>query len=571
MKTKAFILSSLLLTITLTSCRISFLESEKGEMDVCSLIGGKVDSSRKVNYRYLNKQELLPYFSMKEYTSLIKNHMKNQFELTINETGGESTVFVQSEEGNIFIASISTSSQSLIAYGDFSNAMTFDKDYSKSSLYLSSSTTYENVKEPTNVRTFSYRDMGFTTFAKNGTTYYPLSLLECVFAPSCGLHHYYNYCRLVEYAEYEELTDTSYEADGSSVTAFKEQKQYIAKNMPDMPMYLRKDRLASFLFTLENQYGLKYTRKISSMRKYLAKQSFYSDFLSENNLLRNEAYYKTFALLDDGHTSIRDHYDFPWKEGSFNPYGPKMSRILSVRQNLSSQRDLVPGDVYFSTDGKMAFFTFDSFTFIQNAYEEDGTTICEGLSDYHSTNYDTFFYMSKCLQDIKNKTGVEKVVIDISTNGGGTLGVMNELITLLSKDNKSTTYVQQDVLDVVQSMTTKVDTNNDKIYDSNDVFGNDFDFYILTSEFSFSCGNAFPFYLKKHGFAKIIGQKSGGGECAVSEAYLPSGEHFYHSSNIHIGWYNDSYFEGDEPGVDVDIEIDYKDFYNLDKLQQLIK
>ena len=63
---------------------------------------------------------------------------------------------------------------------------------------------------------------------------------------------------------------------------------------------------------------------------------------------------------------------------------------------------------------------------------------------------------------------------------------------------------------------------------------------------------------------------SGGGECTVGENYLPSGEHFSHSSHMHIGWYEDSKFIGDEEGAPLDIEISTDKFYNLDTLQQLI-
>ena len=558
------------MTVCLTSCRISFVDSKSASMDVVSIFKGEVDDSRAISYEYLKDEKLLPYFSIDDYLSLYNPYLKDNYSIDVSESSLDTSVRVTQGEETIFMMAIEPSYQIVMENGDFSSAFVFDKDYSKSSLFIGNKTEYEIANVPTSMRTFTYKNMGFYTYRKGGHTYYPLSLLECIFSSYANVYHLFNYNRLIQYSEYKDLTDTTYKVDGVEFTAYKEMKKYIDENLSTMPMYLRKDRKASFLFTLENQYGLKYTRNIKSMTKYLEEQDFFADFLSEDNLKRNEAYYKTFELLDDGHTSIRDHADFPYREGEFNQRGTHLTRMLAVRQELSTQRALAPGEVYYSTDEKLAFFTFDSFSFAEYAYQEDGKTLKDTLSNYHSEDYDAFFYFVKLLNQIKDKGGVTDVVIDISTNGGGTVGVMTKLLSLLSKRNTSRIYVQLDVTNMVQQMTTSVDSNNDGEYDLTDVFGNDFNFHILTSEFSFSCGNAFPFYAKENGIADIIGVKSGGGECAVGESYLPSGEHYYHSSNLHIGWLYDDEFVGDEAGVAVDIPVEYKDFYDLDKLQSLV-
>ena len=382
MKCRPLLLSSLLLTITLTSCRLTIIKDKTIDSTVYSLFGGEVES-RDISYNVLDDKELLPYFTVSSYLSLFNKYLNSNYKIELSGTSAIPTVYVSnSESGAIFVASIDSNSQYVIENGDFSSVFTFSKDYSKSSLYVGNESNYEISYEPTTIREFSYRDMGFTTYRKNGSTYYPLSLLECIFSPYSGVHHLFNYSRILQYTDYEELTDTTYKINGEDITAFKEMKNFINNDLKVMPLYLREDRRASFLFTLENKYGLKYTRKISSMKKYLEKQDFYNDFLSEDNLKRNEAIYKTFALLDDGHTSIRDHADYPYIEGEFNQYGTKMSHILSIRKELSLQRQLPPGSVYYSTDEELAFFTFDSFSFAEQAYQEDGKTLKKDLSDY---------------------------------------------------------------------------------------------------------------------------------------------------------------------------------------------
>ena len=353
MKNKVLMLLGLLSTLTLTSCRISFLNSKTASTSVYSLFNGEVAENGNIEYEYLQDKELLPYFSIPTYLSLYDKYLISNYNVEYSNFGSEEMVIVSDyDQQNIFVADINSSHKVVIMNGNFSDAFTVSKDYSKSSLYACSDTSYEIAKEPTNLREMSYSKMGFTTFNKAGVTYYPLSLLECIFASGSGIHHLFNYSRLLQYSEYEELTDTTYKVDGEDVTAFKEMKKFINKNLPTMPLYLREDRRASFLFTIENKYGLKYTRGINSMVKYLQKQNFYDDFLAEDTSIRNEAYYKTFALLDDGHTSIRDHKDFAWLEGEFNQYGSKVSHILSIRQQLSTQRTLAPGEVYYSTDEK---------------------------------------------------------------------------------------------------------------------------------------------------------------------------------------------------------------------------
>ena len=95
-----------------------------------------------------------------------------------------------------------------------------------------------------------------------------------------------------------------------------------------------------------------------------------------------------------------------------------------------------------------------------------------------------------------------------------------------------------------------------------------------SSDCSFSCGNAFPCLAQKLGYAKIIGEKSGGGECAVGIHYLPNGEYVYHSSNLHLGYYDEAsnVFTGFEDGAKPDVSIgDYYSFFDVNVISNLIQ
>ena len=56
---------------------------------------------------------------------------------------------------------------------------------------------------------------------------------------------------------------------------------------------------------------------------------------------------------------------------------------------------------------------------------------------------------------------------------------------------------------------------------------------------------------------KIIGENSGGGECAVAIHYLPNSQYVYHSSNLHLGIFDQTKkeFHGFENGADPDIPL----------------
>ncbi|MCR5456888.1 MAG: hypothetical protein K6F14_02295 [Clostridiales bacterium] len=170
------------------------------------------------------------------------------------------------------------------------------------------------------------------------------------------------------------------------------------------------------------------------------------------------------------------------------------------------------------------------------------------------------------------KGSVEVVIIDDSLNGGGYVAVMGKLLALMSKDNKADLYFKNDNNGLLFKYSYRVDSNNDGAYDEKDCFGQYFTFVIITSPYSFSCGNAFPFYASHMGVAYIAGLKSGGGECTVDSILLPFGQMINHSSNYHIGWYNEETkeFSGDEGGSSINIVL-AMNLYDIEKVSETVK
>ena len=178
MKHKSLVLLVTLLAVSLSACKITYLKSKTITSNLYSLIGQEVKNNKSISYEVLEGKELLPYFSIRSYLSLIEDYFKDGYEIYCSGYS-ETVVYVKNEEKeNIFVASITPSIKTVFENGDFSSAFTFSKDYSKSSLYACNDNTYEIVVEPTSLRDFSYSRLSFSTFSKKGETYYPLSLLE---------------------------------------------------------------------------------------------------------------------------------------------------------------------------------------------------------------------------------------------------------------------------------------------------------------------------------------------------------------------------------------------------------
>ena len=67
----------------------------------------------------------------------------------------------------------------------------------------------------------------------------------------------------------------------------------------------------------------------------------------------------------------------------------------------------------------------------------------------------------------------------------------------------------------------KADTNRDGVFDENDVLSDQYHFFFLTSEASFSSGNSLPAFAQYKGIP-IIGHKSSGGACQIATFLTPA-------------------------------------------------
>ncbi len=250
-------------------------------------------------------------------------------------------------------------------------------------------------------------------------------------------------------------------------------------------------------------------------------------------------------------------------------FGDESQVWLDTKKHIDSlkPKDFPTSKVDFVDD--TAFIYFEHFI---NAIPTDQfyyRTPAEWLYDSNSFGlfYDAF-------EKIQRKPEIKKVVIDLSNNGGGMLTTLIGCLGFLSPDGE-VNYTYKHLLN--QNYCSEwyhVDTNLDGKFDDRDGFGKKYKFYILTSGFSYSCGNALPFFAQINGWAKIIGAEPGGGDCVVTDFLDAYGHVARMSGYMKIGHLVNDQFVSDENAVKVDYPFGAqadKLYYNYKGIAQWLR
>lgn len=420
-------------------------------------------------------------------------------------------------------------------------------------------------KEIVNRISFARFAKDLPVYEQRGSLLAPLGLFDSAFGAAVSAYHIFDGKGIFQYSNAMALAIPV--GDSKMSTADKLKEYYKDKGMPKDLRLLDK---ASLYLIMDHFYGLRDARGIRSMSDYFDNLGFGASLLAEDAGTRCYNFCDIFAALDDDHTGVSSLATWFGDDVKYHHRSARSNERRYLKSSLTEARNRALGTkatqygvdetVHYSTSGKTAYFYFDSFVPDLTVYDESKRD-----EIWHK---DSYFYFLHQFQEIVKHGGVERVIIDDSCNGGGTIGIAVKLLALISKDN----YGVSNNLDINTKGITKlgcqVDSNQDGKYDADDVFGDDFNIAILTSPVSFSCGNLFPVHAQRTGDATIIGQNSGGGECVVGTRFLPSGRGIQHSStSVLCDYSNGTLKRGYEDGAKPDITIPYCDFYNLDALE----
>ena len=228
------------------------------------------------------------------------------------------------------------------------------------------------------------------------------------------------------------------------------------------------------------------------------------------------------------------------------------------------------GSLYFHREGNIAYIGFNSF----NANYEGWYEYYMNDGELPEFSTDTMMFIYHFLDVISNDGGIDNVVLDITCNGGGDVMALDGVLSLLVSGNIQKT-VKNTINGNYYNAITKIDRNFDGYFNALD---NDrkfnFNYAILTSNYSFSCGNALPTVAKDNGIM-IIGEQSGGGSCYVGDYNDLFGLKYRVSGMSRIHDYG---FIERDTGVPVDLDLitynegakNYQRFYDAAYVSQAI-
>ena len=523
-------------------------------------------------FYYLDNVDEVYYLPLSTYVDLYKGDFKDEVVNTVTEENGVAT-WTSTLKDSVYTLSIDKNKQTISVKGTLEESFkSIPGGRNGVNDQLSLVSTYVEGHEE-KVKTFSFKEYGFDVFMADGKICLPFGLIAAETSKyverkflTVSLNNY-----LIEYVAAEQYVDFTYLNDANKevnfidmmTNSYKELYGVPEEDNPNYKKILAPKTLTEFnkkvvYYLFDNYYGLASVKGIKSMSNYFDNlEQSEKCFTNGDGTIRGSGYYNVLQGLNDLHTGY-GYSMFLGESASSDAIIPQSfyknrmdlkAYLGTVREqtiekyNEENGTDLKAEKVRYSKDGKYAYFSFDLF--------DTYTYFGEGAVPESELFHDCYHQFVMNLNEIKAKGTVKRVFIDDSQNGGGYVALMGKLLALLSKDNKSVVYLRDQSDDAIQAHTFRVDSNNDGVYNEQDCFGNDFKFYIVTSPYSFSCGNAFPFYADKNGYAKIIGGQSGGGECCVFNYTLPTGQSITYSSPFHIGQYDatNNTFEGDEDGA----------------------
>lgn len=540
---------------------------------------------------YLDEINDVYYLPLSTYVDLYKGDFKDGVTNTVVEENGVAT-WTSKMNSSTYTLSLDKNNQTITVKGSVEEYFKPVSNGSNGVLEQADIAVSYVEGHEEKAKTFSFKEYGFDVFEADGKICFPFALIAAETSKYIERKFinvsYYNY--LVEYVAFEQYSDMEYLDDNNKSCVFFDlmKDSYVqlygvadenGNKIVRAPQSLAEFNKKIIYYLFDRYYGLASTKGIKSMSKYFDNLEQSDLFAEGDGVKRGSAYAYALQGLNDLHTSYG--YSPFMGEGADDDAIPAQSfykdrmntnnTLLSLREieiekyNQAKGTDLKAEQVRYSNDGKYAYFSFDSFM----SYTYFG----EGEIPEDELFHDCFYQFIKNLNEIKAKGTVKRVFIDDSLNGGGYVALMGKLLALMSKDNKSLMYLRDETDNSIQLYTTRVDSNKDGKYDASDCYGNDFDFFIVTSSYSFSCGNAFPFYAQRADLARIVGIQSGGGECCVFNYTLPTGQSITYSSPYHIGDYvkeNDSYV-GDENGAFPWQQVNKSfNMYNVDEFGSFI-
>ena len=249
------------------------------------------------------------------------------------------------------------------------------------------------------------------------------------------------------------------------------------------------------------------------------------------------------------------------------PIKKKREDTRALRKQLSELRqEKIGKDVHYTKVGNTAYCQFESFMCDDSGWRKfyKGEGPKPTVKEYPN---DWLIILIDAIEKAQNDPEVKNLIIDTSTNGGGSSDIVAFITSLLC--DKPDIYYENTLTGQKMKCSYDVDRNLDGKFDEKDKDVKlKMNIGVLISNYSFSCGNLLPALLKDYGIC-LLGMQSGGGSCCV--LYNPSADGFGYRYSTHRARLNNTKGENIDAGIKPDYELDVNDFFDIPKVGKLIE
>ncbi|UKS54308.1 S41 family peptidase [Mycoplasma feriruminatoris] len=365
---------------------------------------------------------------------------------------------------------------------------------------------------------FDLSKYGIDILNDQNDLYLPLVLINQLFLNQSNVQLYFNGQTVNLFAYSKTLRN---------VERLKQLKHSYLNNENHIPEGLKDFQYKYLGFLFDHYYGIELDKNASY--KDLFKK--YEKYIKADNTTHYLTSRYLIEQLDDLHSSylVTGYYNKDLETINrtvLKTTTPRSNRFKDIARRLSAY--------------------YDKELNYKNVYTPDRKTSVISFKNFEA---DSAAKIDQALRQAK-RDGIKNIVLDVSFNSGGYLGTAYEIMGFMTdKPFKSYSYnplTKEQKVETIKSRYKKYD----------------FNYYVLTSPFSFSAGNIFPQMVKDNNVAKVIGFKTAGGGSAISQAILPTGDIVQLSSNNVL---TDKTHHSLEYGVTPDIKLGFDPFKETQK------
>ena len=530
---------------------------------------------------FFKKDSTIPYIPLEECNVLLtlvrRANLDNQkYGFTLKKNNNEFTL--QNETGAKCVINADTQT---LTYDDY-DALTavvpdtqkplslFNVNKTKNAIKLVSTEYKKGNEVKIDLNKYSKLDI----YVEDGVCYIPLSVFNSVlFNTSESVSLAYNGVSLFLVPS----GSLSTEVFGTPMeTALGEKIREGAKKSTITQEYLDY-YYQSLCLDFDIEYGLK--EKFKSFDEFLTSKNLKNGIYNTDIKTSDSNLAIALTYLQDGHTALSEfsyYYDFGDNSVDKTKFNQEVMQKeeADVKFTKSKSNAQISTGLDYSRADDTVFIDFGKFTELDtDALYQKSTKDEFDLDDIGIPGLDFGKYSQTQLSNTgcifnqlyldltqdETKKNVKNIVVDLTTNTGGAAdGLVYSLSTLIGN---VAIDLRNPLTGTTNHQVFKADINTDGKVDENDkdLASLGYNIYFLNSRYSFSSANAMPVLAKLNNPNVInLGDKTGGGPCAVRENVSPLGNVISTSSLSTISKVVDGKYVNIDGGVDADFILDEK-------------